>query len=214
MIIGNEKSVSCVTENARKRRAERGRASARRPGSRAHPTPTGSRRAARRRARNAVARDHARGSRSTRTNPPNSSRRPDRRRDDAVVEAHPLHAREHRPHRLRRPRAASRSRRAGRARRTRGSRAPPTEPECASTRSPSPRPIAARNSAGCTNVVNASPRHSRRNTRALRARRRAAAAASRTCSVLFERAAGEDEEHVFEARPPHEHRRGAEAVRR
>ena len=90
---------------------------------------------------------------------------------------------------------------------------PSTLPVCAFTRPPRPSPIAARKSTGLRNVENTTPRHSRANTRASRSttrndRRR------RHRRLVLERAAGEDQEHVFEARPPHEHRRRADAVAR
>ena len=51
-------------------------------------------------------------------------------------------------------------------------------------------------------------------TRALRARRRGTSAESTRRASVLERAAGEDQEHVFEARPPYEHRAGVEPLER
>ena len=121
MITGNAKSVSCVDRERGKRRAERGGGQRRRPGSRARP---------RRRDRAEHAR-RPRGRPSRRTcvriafqitKPPNTSRGADRCRDDAVVEAQPLHARDHRPQRLA-GRELHRARdHQARARRSRGTR--------------------------------------------------------------------------------------------
>ena len=61
-------------------------------------------------------------------------------------------------------------------------------------------PIAARYSTGCTNVLNASPRHKRVYTSASRSTTRNIGGVATASSVL-ERAAGEDQEDVFEARP-------------
>ena len=167
MIIGNDE-VGVLRDRERgERRAERGRGTAPRPGSRARPTPTAPRRAARRRAGTTAA-PSIDADRGPQHEAAEQLARRDRRRDHAVEVPHPLRAAQHRPHRLRRPRAASRSRPAGRARRSRGTSGRRPRPCAPSTSPPSPMPIAARYNAGCTNVLNASPRHSRAYTSASR----------------------------------------------
>src|SRR4051812_48692771 len=76
-------------------------------------------------------------------------------------------------------------------------------------RSPRPTPIAARNNTGLSKLENTLPRHNRRNTRASRSTTRTIGG---TLMSFLERAAGEDEEHVFETAAAHERRLGCNVV--
>ena len=169
-MTANGRSLSCVDRERGQRRGERRARRAPRPGSRARPTTDGTPPSSAATTRNTVAdidRAHA-----------GPRRRARRYTSPALIGVatvawyvpHPLHAAQHRPQRLaRRLHHGARGQQPGRdelevvdARRRR--------PMPLSTRSPSPRPIAARNSSG----VRTSREH----------RRRATAGATRTHSLL------------------------------
>ena len=107
---------------------------------------------------------------------------------------------------------------------------PATVPWFSSTRPPRPTPMAPRNSTGISTPVRSDVFHRCRQTRAsrsatssigtawtspdgsARAPGPAASGSAATAASLIERAAGEEQEHVFERAAAHEHRLGVHAA--